>query len=584
MSAGTIPGLLAAREESDPTGISYWRRDREGHWQGETWRESASRVRTLSHHLRRLGLREGDAVILMMPTTPEWEYCHLAVLSAGGVVVGVDAHDAPDNIRHIVRTVRPRLLILNTLGQLETWRDALTGDSPIMVVREPTSTENVHALDDLLVGVDDRHELPSVSPDMAATVIFTSGSTGRPKGITYTHGQLVLATRAILSRFPGIRGGARLACWLPMSNLFQRIINLCAMACGAQCFFVESPAEIIKLLPSIRPVLFIGVPRFYEKLYAGIMAEIAKRPAPVRGLVMLAWGIGARYQAVRRRGRRPGVLLEMAHGLAEAVVLRRLRGIMGPDLRFMVSGSAPMPPWLMEKLHGMGLLVLEAYGISECVVPIAIGAPDGFRFGSVGRPLPENEAKLAEDSELLVRGAGVFRGYLGDSGVDSPLDSEGYLHTGDFARFDDEGYLWLTGRKSEIFKTSTGRRIAPTPIEACLKQLPYVEHAVVFGRNRPFPVALLCVNDALQADSPAALKEKVGHDAAQVCEELTAYQRPAGFLISRRGFSIADGELTSNLKLRRTAIEDRNRENLDALYAALAGAAGRDPGIVLEIP
>lgn len=584
MSVDTISSLLAERVASDPDGISYWRQDSEGHWQGENWRESARRVRTLAHHLRRLGLREGDAVILMMPTTPEWEYCHLAVLAAGGVVVGVDAHDAPDNIRHIVRTVHPRLLMLNALGQLESWRDALPGEPPIMVVREPTAAKDAHALGDLLVGIEDGHGLPSVSPDMAATVIFTSGSTGRPKGITYTHGQLVLATRAILARFPGIRDGARLACWLPMSNLFQRIINLCAMACGAQCFFVESPVEIIKLLPSIRPVLFIGVPRFYEKLYAGIMAEIAKRPAPVRGLVMLAWGIGERYQSMLRRGERPGLLLETAHGLAEAVVLHRLRGIMGPDLRFMVSGSAPMPPWLMEKLHGMGLLVLEAYGISECVVPIAIGAPDGFRFGSVGRPLPENETKLAEDSELLVKGEGVFHGYLGDAGVDSPLDSEGYLHTGDFARFDDEGYLWLTGRKSEIFKTSTGRRIAPTPIEACLKQLPYVEHAVVFGRNRPFPVALLCVNDSLRAASSEALKEKVGQDAARVCEALTAYQRPAGFLVSRRGLSIADGELTSNLKLRRTAIEDRNRENLDALYVALARAADRGPGIVLEIP
>jgi len=526
----------------------------------------------------------------MMPTLPAWEYCQLAVLSIGGVVVGIDAHDAPENIRHILQTVQPRCLFLATAAQIDFLRGLLQETPDIVVTLEPNSFPGALSLSDLLaveagIGIP----LPMVEAGDRATIVFTSGSTGRPKGIAYTHGQLCLAGSEILSRFPSITEESRLACWLPMSNLFQRIINLCAIMRGAQCYFVESPAEIIRRLPEIRPALFIGVPRFYEKLYAGIQAEVAKHPLPVRQWVQLAWGIGERFRRAQREGSTPGPLLGAAHALAEHLVLRRLRGMLGPDLKFMVSGSAPMPSWLLEKLHGLGWLVLEAYGISECVVPIAINGPDAYRFGSVGRPLPGNEIRLAEDGELLVRGPGVFTGYYGGADSDTPLDADAYLHTGDYARVDEDGYVWLTGRKSEIFKTSTGRRIAPAPVEAGLKQLAYVEHAVLLGRNRPVPVALLCLNaEALPEARPAeqlppSLLAAVGRDIAAACAALPAYQRPAGALLTRRGFSIAGGELTSNLKLRRGAIEDQYRADIDALYHALARSTEHSQCLVQEV-
>jgi long-chain acyl-CoA synthetase len=582
----TVPGRLTVRSELTPHQPAYWQRTPAGDWTPASWSEVQVRVQNLSLNLLRRGLQPGDRAVIMMQTSPEWETCHLAVLAMGGTVVGVDVHDAPENIRHVLHTVRPRVLFLASGACLDSLKTLLPAMPDLVVALHPAGKPGVEALQDLLtVAIDSDFPRPSVTPDHLASIVFTSGSTGQSKGIAYTHRQLCLAADAILARFPSIREDARLACWLPLSNLFQRIINLCAVMRGTPSYFVESPAEIAQRLPEIRPALFIGVPRFYEKLYAGIQAEVAKQPGPVRQLVRLARQTGERFRQAQRAGWPPSLPLSLGHALADAVVLRRLRRTMGPDLKFMVSGSAPMPPWLLEKLHGLGWLVLEAYGISECVVPIANNTFEAYRFGSVGRPLPENEIKLAEDGELLVRGPGVFNGYYGMPDIDTPLDASGYLHTGDYARMDEDGFLWLTGRKSEVFKTSTGRRIAPVPIESALKQLPYVEQAVVFGRNRAVPVVLLCLNACALPDSPLPEPRlnTIAQDIAAACSSLPAYQRPAGALLTRRGFSIAAGELTSNLKLKRTVIEDGYSSEIDALYDQLAHSIDHSRCLIQEI-
>lgn len=590
-TSDSVPRWLAARAELAPHQPAYWRRTPAGDWTSASWGEVHERVQALSAHLMRLGLRSGDRVVIMMPTAPEWEYCHLAALTMGAVVVGIDAHDAPENIRHILRIVQPRALFLASTEHLGPLREMLPVAPVLVVTLDPAGLPGVESLQDLLRAATDKGlPRPEVTPDNVATIIFTSGSTGRPKGIAYTQRQLCLAAETILGRFPSIREDARLACWLPLSNLFQRIINLCAIMRGTQCYFVEAPGDIVKRLPEIRPALFIGVPRFYEKLYAGIQAGIAKQPWPLRQAVNAARGIGERFHRAQREGRTPGPALRAVHAAGDALVLRRLRSLMGPDLKFMVSGSAPMPQWLLERLHDLGWLVLEAYGISECVVPIANNTLEAYRFGSVGRPLPENEIKLAEDGELLVRGPGVFNGYYGMPDIDTPLDASGYLHTGDYARLDEEGFLWLTGRKSDVFKTSTGRRIAPVPIESSLKQLAYVEHAVVVGRNRPVPVALLSIDARVLQGAPTAtplpdaLLRAIGRDIVAACTRLPSYQRPAGALVTLRSFSITAGELTSNLKLKRNAIEDKYSTEIDALYEKLAHSTDHSPCLVQEIP
>jgi long-chain acyl-CoA synthetase len=242
----------------------------------------------------------------------------------------------------------------------------------------------------------------------------------------------------------------------------------------------------------------------------------------------------------------------------------------------MVSGSAPMPRWLLERFHGLGWLVLEAYGISENVIPVAANTPERYRFGSVGQPLPGNELRVADDQELLIRGPGVFSGYYGESADTAPISPAGFLHTGDYARIDADGYVWLEGRKSDVFKTSTGRRVAPAPIEAALKQIDYVDHAVIVGRDRPYPVAILALDPAhpiAGGDHPTAKSDTIAADVAAACEAFSDYQRPGAIILSLHPFTIAAGELTANLKIRRKPIEERFRAQIEEAYEH---AAARD--------
>jgi long-chain acyl-CoA synthetase len=268
--------------------------------------------------------------------------------------------------------------------------------------------------------------------------------------------------------------------------------------------------------------------------------------------------------------------------LADRLVLRRLRAIMGTRLRYMVSGSAPMPSWLLARFQAIGLLILEAYGLTENVIPVAANRPNSYRLGTVGLPMSGSEVRLADDGELWVRGPGVFRGYYGEQQPPPPFDERGFLATGDYASIDADGFITLTGRKSEIFKTSTGRRISPRDAEAAMRALPYVDHAVLLGAGRPFPVAILVVAEPkLRACAEAStetamieLCERVRCDIAQSIAELPDYQRPGGLVITTHAFGITTGELTPNLKVRRNSIEASHNDVLDELYQSLLASKG----------
>lgn len=585
----TLPQRLSARAQETPEATAYLHPDLSGRWQQITWQEVAQKVEALAAQLTLLGLRPGDRVAIMLPTSPLWDYCQLATLSCGGVVVGLDAHDAPSNLQHILALTRPRAIVVPDTEKLEFIQQLWT-TADIAIIADEAPQSRAHSLLALLDGAPEGIEPPPPpGPDDTATVVFTSGSTGLPKGIPYSHRQIILACDALTAHFPSVRGEARLVCWLPLSNLFQRILNLFAISTGAQTFFVDKPDQIIRLLPEIKPTLFVGVPRFFEKLHAGIVTEIDRQPRPIRLLVHTAWMVGQRVADARRAGRRPPAWCRALHPLTDRL-LARVRALMGPQLMFMASGSAPLPPWLMERFHGLGWLVLEAYGASENVVPIAINTPEAYRFGSVGRPLPGSELRIADDGELLVCGPGVFSGYLGEAASCAVLDSEHFLHTGDFAHIDDDGYLWLRGRKSEVFKTSTGRRITPVPIEAELKKIDYVEHAIIAGRDRPYPVALLTIDRqhplACQIGDSATLK-RIGADAAVACRRFPDYQRPGAIIVSSQPFSILGGELTANLKVRRQPIEYRFAAQIEHAYQKAAerrsAKSPKDP-VVIHAP
>jgi long-chain acyl-CoA synthetase len=362
------------------------------------------------------------------------------------------------------------------------------------------------------------------------------------------------------------------------------MINLCAVGRGAQTFYVEDPRSIMQHVRAISPHLFIGVPRFYEKLHAGIQDALRAGPAWRRAVAQWAVRSGERRARSLRSGIPSSMRDRLAAALAERLVLRRIRSVMGRRLRYLISGSAPMPVWLLERLQALGFLVLEAYGLSESIVPVAANRPRRYKLGTVGQALPASEVRVAADGELLLRGPGVFAGYLGEPDSAGRLDAEGFLASGDYASIDSEGFITLLGRKSDLFKTSTGRRIAPAIIESHLRQIDYVEHAVVFGADWPFLIAVMAVSEAAlcsrfgnrtQSNDAQAIASRVRADIAAAVADLAGYERPAGVVLTTRPFLVDAGHITPNLKVRRAAVEAAFRDSLDELHGALArGATG----------
>lgn len=587
MSGNTIPSLLESRARLTPDAVAHWTRDNDGNWQPTTWQEYWACANRLALGLQELGVKEQQTIGIMAGTSQKWEYLHMALLISGAVVVGIDPHDSVANIGEIASRSNLSGLIVQDPSLLDKFPETVTKNFNFVVTITgaiPEEATGTFSTFNELSGSANKDVSGSgimVQSNDPATIVFTSGTTGTPKGVLYTQEQVVLACSSILNAFDDITPDSSLVCWLPLSNLFQRIVNICAISSGASTYFIENPRELIPQLAGIHPQLLIGVPRFFEKVHEGITAEIQKKPLLVRKAIDWALSVGAENACAQRLMKEPGFSTRICHRLADFLILSRTRSFVGKKLKFFVSGSAPMPVWLLEWFHAIGIVVLEAYGITENIIPIAMNRPHCFKFGTVGMTLPGNDVVLAEDGELLVKGKGVFRGYHRDDTQKSPLLANGYLATGDYAEIDTDGFITLKGRKSEIFKTSTGQRIAPTGVESCLRRIAYVENAAVFGAGRKFPLAVLSIStDALpryfQGGEPLSGKDgpkfhpdflvSLRKNLEEEVASLPSQQRPAGILITMDPFTIAGGELTANLKLRRKNVEQKYQKQIERMY------------------
>ena len=576
----TVPALLETRADASSDAPALWALRGQAGWQSMTWRQFYDAVVSAARGLRVLGLRRGDRVGIIAPSSPHWDIAQFAAMEVGGVVVGLDPNDTDQRLAQVAAQCDLAAVIAHDEALFTKLGPVCRDGLRFGVTFMSPKTAGLVAFAELarIGSADSEIGLNLPRSDDVALIVFTSGTTGEPKGIAYTHEQVCGAVASMLQAFADIEPGSRRACWLPLSNLFQRMINLCAVGRGAQIFYVDDPRDIMRHVAAISPHLFIGVPRFYEKLYAGIHEAIDAKPAWQRTLVHWAIREGERRARALRSGTALGVLDSLTTVLADRLVLRRIRSVLGERLRYLISGSAPMPIWLLERLHGLGLLVLEAYGMSESIVPVAANRPDSFKFGTVGQPLAASEIRLAADGELLLRGPGVFTGYLSELACADQLHADGFLASGDYASIDTEGFVTLHGRKSEVFKTSTGRRIAPAITESHLRQIPYVEHAVAFGANRPFLIAVVATSEAalrkrlgdrtMDAD-PASTAAAVRADIASAVAELPSFQRPAGVVLTIRPFSVVEGYITPNLKVRRANVEIGFRDSIEALFCTI---------------
>lgn len=576
--ARTIPDLLAQRCAATSDAAAFFALDHGGNWQSTSWQQFVQIARSVSIALANAGIEKGNCIGIVAPTSLYWEYAQIGALSVGCVVAGIDPEYPVDQLNHVVENLAPAALFVQNRAVLERIAPDVVGQIKLVVFFEAEESlqENELCMADLFVNKAPAANFQPAIPQDEAIVVFSSGTTGMPKAITFSHAQVIAAIDAITGVFGNFDEKTVFLCWLPLANLFQRIVNFCAIKTGAASYILSNPRDLMRYIGQVNPDILIGVPKVFERVYSGITERLAHQIWPIRKLGQWAIRVGREHAVMRQtENYQPGITDLFLLKLANYIFLSRLRQVFGARIRYVVSGSAAMPIWLLEWYEALGLPIYEVYGISENVVPVAVNHPACRRLGTVGKPLLPNQVKLAEDGEVWVRGSGVFSGYKGNQAAGNLHFSEdGYWCTGDLGRLDEAGFLSLIGRKGDVFKTATGKWVSPVRVEERLKQIYCVEQSVVFQHSSDKIVAVMVV-DLERCAQKAGLSSQIKtlanldnfakhklyqflrSEIGKALDDLSFYQRPVCIGVTGEFFSVSGGELTVNMKVRRNIIIQR---------------------------
>ncbi len=565
-------------------------RKRGGSWELTSWREYRDSVHRAARALVALGLEPGGGVVILAGNRPEWFVASLATARVGARAVGIYTNCTPEQCRYIVEHAEA----LGAVGENAAAFAKLSGPEG-----KPTGLRHVVLLDgtsdgsgvlgwgDFMARGEAVHEAEvarrsaALTAKTVSTLIYTSGTTGTPKGVMLTQRNLAFIAEKIQELVP-IGAGDRLISYLPLSHIAEQVVShLLAIATGATVYFAESLEKMPENLREVRPQFFLGVPRVWEKVQAGIQAAGAQASPLRRRIVAWAKGVGRAAVAAAEAGRpRP-----WSYALANRLVFSKVRARLGLDqARMLCVSSAPIAKETLDFFGSLGMPIMEAYGMSECTGPATMSVPARYQLGRAGYAIPGTEIKAAEDGEVLVRGPHVFLGYYkNDEATRETLDAEGWLHSGDVGEIDREGYLRITDRKKELIITAGGKNIAPQHLEGQLKQIAAVSQAVAIGDRRPFVVALVTLDparlaaEAARAGSSARTPEAAALDPVfkaylekqveAVNQGLARYETIKKIAILPRELSVDAGELTPTLKLKRRAIHERHKDAIEALYA-----------------
>jgi len=577
----TVPELIIRRAESTPDHPA-WKIWENGHLKTITWKEYYQTIQCVTHNLSGAGIKTNDHFFICAHNALAWEIIEKAGLFLGAVIVAVDPNAPAETHRHVLRQTHARVLVTDNLQQVKHLTDIHPVDYTCAIVLSSDHSPPLAATFPVLYyetlinpPANGRQILTALpNPEQTATIIYTSGSTGTPKGIPFTQRQYLITAQAMLdSRLPplhhGIAENQTTICWLPLYNLFQRVINTLFICWGGCSYLLDDPKRILETTRMVNPTLMIGIPRFYEKLQSATEQQISTSSSLLQKWTRRCLSIGLAYGTCHEWSTKPSWWLQIQYRVAEYTTLRHLRHkLLGKHVYTLITGSAPTPKHVLAFFQSIGAPLLEAYGLSENIIPMAMNRPGARRSGSVGKPLLYHQVILADDQELLVKGPGIFHGYLEASEDSKPFTKEGLLRTGDYGQIDNDGFLFLTGRKSDLIKTSTGRRIFPRQIEAGLTRLPLVEHAVVIGNNQKYLTAILALAPGFYTSFEEARVQCQQHIDA-LNGELSAYEQIQGALLLPSGFSIERGHLTLNMKIRRKAIETMYENEIRELYKAI---------------
>jgi long-chain acyl-CoA synthetase len=554
-----------------------------------TWGVLRDRVAAISRGLAGLGLSAGGRMLIMMSGRPEHWLVDLAAAHLGAVPSTVYATLSTDQLRYLGQHSGASIVVLEGAAQFEKWQPILH-ELPalkhiVLVDDARISFENAVSLRDLEAAGGAAHDAdPSVfertwravTPDQPVTMLYTSGTTGDPKGVVISHRNVIYQSVA-LENVVDIPDHARSLAYLPLAHIAERMLGVYNPIYRAgHVTTCPDPSLLLGALNQVRPAGFFGVPRIWEKMVAGIQAKIAAANPPVRAAFEAASSVALQVFDLRADGRSVPADLAAKRGTLDEQVLRPIRTMLGLENALWAgSGAAPIPVEVLRFLAGIGIDVIEVWGMTETTGTATTNTPDVFRTGSVGKPVPGMEIRLADDGEILIRGPLVCMGYLkSDGGIEPAVDDAGWLATGDVGAIDEDGFLFITDRKKEIIITSGGKNIPPARIESLVRAHPLVAQAVAIGDRRPYITALVVLDEDMvharfDTASPATDPGVVAEIQKAVDEANTKLSRPEQvkkFTILPTTWTAESGELTPKLSMRRRVINERYAQVIDAMY------------------
>jgi long-chain acyl-CoA synthetase len=553
-------------------------------WEPISSQEFAAKVRGVAAALKSWGIVRGDRVAILSENRHEWVVADFACLLLGAVSVPIYATVTPEQTAYLLQDSGARAIFVSSQKHLEK----------VASICDTTAVEKIASMDDLddprAVRMHDLMQWPadpqlestgrSIQPCDLATIIYTSGTTGVPKGVMLTHGNMASNINFFLTGL-GFELGLSCVSFLPLSHVTARCVDLGLLYSGVTLAHLAHLDELSQALLEVRPNIFLSVPRVYEKIHA--QAELHAGKFPLKQIYRWALRVGRAHQAEVLAGITPRSL---RWKLADKAVYSKVRNGLGGRVRTYVSGGAPLGRPLAEWFADVGIRICEGYGLTETSPVIAANNPAAHRIGSVGKPLANVQVKIAGDGEILVRGPSVFQGYWNNPEETCAAFVDGWFKTGDIGRIDADGFLFVTDRKKDLLKTSGGKFIAPQPIEGALKHNPLIAEAVVVGDKRKFPAVLIVPNfSALESWAqeqgvPFSSRDQLIADAkvrncyesivSELNQNLAQFEKLKKVALLAEEFSSANGTMTASLKIRRRAVEERCREQIEEMYEEAA--------------
>lgn len=563
-------------------------------WVGITYKELRETVRNFAMGLLALGVKRNDMVGIISENRPEWVFCDLAILSIGAVDVPMYPSSTSNTIEYIMNDSECKAVIVSNklqLTKVQKIEKNVKSLKHIIILNEKDAEEGIYTFKSVVdLGRKESDKFDSVlneemskaNPEDLATLIYTSGTTGEPKGVMLTHNNFVSNVKAVLQIIPADHNDIFLS-FLPLSHSFERMAGYyTAFSAGCLIAYAQSIDTVAKDLQEVKPTVMTSVPRLFERIHSRVLKNVDNSPPAKQKIFYWALEVGKKYQAAKKE-KKLNPILTAKYKLAEKLVFNKIRAATGGRLRFFVSGGAALPQEIGEFFESMGILIIEGYGLTESSPVITCNRLDDYKFGSVGKPIPGVEVKIAEDGEILARGPNIMKGYYKNKkATEETVDKDGWLHTGDIGEFDKHGFLKITDRKKHLFKTSGGKYIAPQQLESLFTRSKFIDQFVLIGDNKTFLSALITPDfEAIReyADAhkiPYDRVEDLAHhpeiykliekDIQTLQKNLASYERIRKFVILDKPFTIEGGELTPTLKIRRKIIEERYSHLIKDIY------------------